>query len=303
MIYQLGSQLQESELATILANDSSAVIITTEIECPHILDALHIHAEMELSLQEIFFCKVESQQDCLYGTLAIPPLLDVLGKRYQIAYFVTDKYVVLIDNTEFTLRLVKRIRTKKVHQGETREHFLFNFIAEFISRDALVLESYERSLMEMEDEASKGFSDHFQSRLQPLRKQLLTLRSYYDQLTDMIRELEDNEDRYFARKQLKYFGTAADRADRLKDRTDYLLEYARQVRDAYQAMVDAKQNDNMKFLTIISTIFFPLTLITGWYGMNFENMPELKSGYPIIILVSVVVVLVCLLIFKKKKIL
>ncbi len=166
-----------------------------------------------------------------------------------------------------------------------------------------MLESYERSLMEMEDEASHGLTDQFQNHLQPLRKQLLTLRSYYDQLADMTRELEDNEDRYFARKQLKYFGTAADRAERLKDRTSYLLEYAQQVRDAYQAIVDARQNENMKFLTIISTIFFPLTLITGWYGMNFENMPELETGYPVIILVSVVVVLVCLMIFKKKKIL
>ncbi|MCD8083147.1 MAG: cobalt transporter [Clostridiales bacterium] len=303
MIYQLGSQLQKTDLETVLTNDVSAVIITTERDCPHILDALNIHAETDLTLREIFFCKVESQQDCLYGTLAIPPLLDVLGKRYQIAYIVTARYVILIDNSEFTLRLVKRIRTKKVHQGETRERFLYNFIAEFISRDALLLESYERSLMEMEDEASRGLSDHLQGRLQPIRKHLLTLRSYYDQLTDMIRELEDNEDRYFARKQLKYFGTAADRADRLKDRTDYLLEYARQVRDVYQTLVDAKQNENMKFLTIISTIFFPLTLITGWYGMNFENMPELESGYPVIILISVTVVLICLLIFKKKKIL
>ncbi|MCD7906021.1 MAG: cobalt transporter [Clostridiales bacterium] len=246
---------------------------------------------------------MESQPECLYGALSIPPLLDVLGERYQIAYIVTAKYVVLIDNGAFASRLINRIRTRKVHQGETRERFLSNFIAEFISRDAEMLETYENTLMEMEYEASKGIEEHFQSRLQPVRKQLLTLRSYYDQLTDMTRELEENEDRYFARKQLKYFGTAADRAERLKDRTGYLLEYARQVRDAYQALVDAKQNDNMKFLTIVSTIFFPLTLITGWYGMNFENMPELKTGYPVIILISLAVIIICLLIFKKKKIL
>ncbi|MCD8132201.1 MAG: cobalt transporter [Lachnospiraceae bacterium] len=303
MIYQLGSQLTETDLDTILETEASAVILTTDGECPRILEALDIHAEMDISLDEIYFCKVESQQECLYGTLAIPPLLDVPGQRYQIAYIVTSHYVILIDDTGFTSRLVRRIRTKKVHQGETRERFLYNFIAEFISRDAQILESYERSLMEMEDEASRGLTDQFQNRLQPLRKQLLTLRSYYDQLADMTRELEDNEDRYFARKQLKYFGTAADRAERLKNRTSYLLEYAQQVRDAYQALVDARQNENMKFLTIISTIFFPLTLITGWYGMNFENMPELETGYPVIILVSVVVVLICLLIFKKKKIL
>ncbi|MCD8084847.1 MAG: cobalt transporter [Clostridiales bacterium] len=303
MIYQLGSQLRETTMEEVLQGEGPAAILTSEEECRGVLEALDIHAELDISLSDICFCKVESQQECLYGTFAIPRLLDILGSRYQMACVITRRFVVLIDNSGFAERLINRIQAKKIHQGETRERFLYNFIAEFISRDAEILESYERVLMEMEDETAKGISDHFQSRLQPVRKQLLTLRSYYDQLADMARELEENEDRYFARKQLKYFGTAADRAERLKDRTSYLLEYAQQVRDAYQALVDARQNDNMKFLTIISTIFFPLTLITGWYGMNFENMPELEGGYPVIILVSVVVVAACLLVFKKKKIL
>ncbi len=86
-------------------------------------------------------------------------------------------------------------------------------------------------------------------------------------------------------------------------KTSYLLEYAQQVRDAYQAQVDDAQNKNMQFLTVISTIFFPLTLITGWYGMNFENMPELESGYPFVIILSLVVIIICIWIFRKKKIL
>ena len=85
-------------------------------------------------------------------------------------------------------------------------------------------------------------------------------------------------------------------------RTMHLLAYAGQVRDAYQEQVAEQQNKNMQFLTVVSTIFFPLTLITGWYGMNFENMPELKQGYPGVILLSLVVIGICILIFRKKKI-
>ena len=81
------------------------------------------------------------------------------------------------------------------------------------------------------------------------------------------------------------------------------MEYAKQVQDAYQAQVDAQQNRNMQFLTVISTIFFPLTLITGWYGMNFRNMPELENGYPGVVILSLVVIAGCIFIFKKKKIL
>ena len=58
----------------------------------------------------------------------------------------------------------------------------------------------------------------------------------------------------------------------------------------------------MQFLTVISTIFFPLTLITGWYGMNFKDMPELENGYPWVVFLSVAVIVICILIFKKKNI-
>ena len=59
----------------------------------------------------------------------------------------------------------------------------------------------------------------------------------------------------------------------------------------------------MALLTIISSIFMPLTLIAGWYGMNFKYMPELeyKAAYPIVIVISIAIVILSLVFFKKKK--
>ena len=58
----------------------------------------------------------------------------------------------------------------------------------------------------------------------------------------------------------------------------------------------------MKVFTVVTAIFLPLTLLAGWYGMNFD-MPEFKSvyGYPVVIAVSAAIVLFLILIFKKKK--
>ena len=148
-----------------------------------------------------------------------------------------------------------------------------------------------------------GIEQGFQNAIMPIRRELLTLRSYYDEIMDMGKQLEENENGFFAKKQVKYFGVISDRADRLMSKASQLLEYAQQVRDAYKAQVDAQQNNNMQFLTVISTIFFPLTLITSWYGMNFHNMPELKHGYPGVIILSVVVMITCIIIFKRKKML
>ena len=61
-------------------------------------------------------------------------------------------------------------------------------------------------------------------------------------------------------------------------------------------------NSIMKLLTIVTTVFMPLTLITGWYGMNFINMPELQweYGYPAIIIVSILVIIGCMSVFRRK---
>ena len=71
----------------------------------------------------------------------------------------------------------------------------------------------------------------------------------------------------------------------------------------FQSEIDIKQNRIMQILTIVTTVFLPLSLIVGWYGMNFAHMPELhwKYGYPMVIAVSSAVVVINLIICKKKK--
>jgi magnesium transporter len=95
----------------------------------------------------------------------------------------------------------------------------------------------------------------------------------------------------------------ADRMNNLRQEALSLREYAMQVQEVYQSEINIRQNDIMRILTIVTTIFFPLTLITGWYGMNFRYMPEFswKFGYPAVAGIGVLIVVVGLLIFKKKK--
>ena len=277
-------------------------IITDSQNAVEVLEKNEISYEGEIELNKIEFCKIEAQQGCLTGSFCIPKLLDVQGSKYRILFFVTRDKVVLVDDDEFSKRLVARISRRRNTRYKTKEIFLFNYIAEFMNRDLEQLVQFEKRLMELEETVHSGRTENFQSDILAIRRDLLILRGYYDEMMDVGRALEENENRYFAKKHLKYFGTISDRAERLMNKTSHLLEYAGQVKDAYQAKVDAKQNSNMQFLTIISTIFFPLTLITGWYGMNFQNMPELESGYPGVIILSIIVLAVCIIFFKIKKI-
>ena len=302
MIFRFGEQLISMEMEDWEADQVPAVFVTDSRHADEILAKAGILYENEIQISKIGFCRLENQQDCVVGTLCIPRLLDVLGSRYRMYFFVNRSNVVIVDDENFSLRLIRRIQQKRTHQGETKERFLYNFIAEFMSRDQEMLVAYERKHLNMEEEITRDHTTNFQSKLMPIRRELLNLRSYYDEMMDLSRELEENENGFFLKKQLKYFGTLTDRADRLMSKTGHLLEYAQQVKEAYQAQIDARQNSNMQFLTVISTIFFPLTLITGWFGMNFQNMPGLKDGYPWVVALSVVVIVGCIIIFKRKHI-
>ena len=119
----------------------------------------------------------------------------------------------------------------------------------------------------------------------------------------MTQELEENENGFFSEDKLRYIRLFMNLIDRRRDYAASLRGFAMQVHDLYHAHLEMKQNRIMTLLTVITTIFMPLTLIVGWYGMNFRYMPELewRFGYPVVIIVSIAVVTGCLLFFRKKK--
>ena len=303
IIWALGQILEKIDEEQFLEEERSAVFLVGTEDAKRAMELAGMVYEGEINPSEVGFCKLETQQECLAGSLCIPKFIDMLGKWYKMQFFINRRHIVIVDDDGFASRLIRRIRRSKTQQGDTRERFLYNVMAQFMSRDLEMLGQYEKLIMDLEENVTEGKTQGFQSKIVPVRRELLTLRGYYDELMDMGRELEANENRFFAKKQLKYFGTISDRADRFMGKTAHLLEYAQQVRDAYQAAIDAEQNKNMQFLTVLSAIFFPLTLITGWYGMNFRDMPELDNGYPGVILLSMAVIAFCIFIFKKKKIL
>ena len=112
-----------------------------------------------------------------------------------------------------------------------------------------------------------------------------------------------NEMGFFTSEEQRGFHMLEKRLARLRDEAQLLREYCLQVRELFQAELDIRQNRIMKILTIVTTVFLPLSLVAGWYGMNFTGMPELRwaYGYPAVIAASVVIVLLSLWVMKKKK--
>ena len=145
--------------------------------------------------------------------------------------------------------------------------------------------------------------DSYPAKMNDIRGNLLDLRVHYEQLIDLAQELQENENGFFREENLRYFNMFTERVIRLQATVTGQREYVTQLRDLIQSQLDERQNRIMTVLTVITSIFLPLTLIAGWYGMNFRYMPELdwRWSYPAVLVVSVLIVVCCLVLFKKKK--
>ncbi len=262
-----------------------------------------IDMELKVNADDIHSTKAEVNFDSLTGTFSIPSRRDITGKDYKYAFALDEKGIVFIDSTGVVERMVHRISVSKKWKMPSMERFIYDFLELIIARDLNILEKYEKELDQIEGEILKDAVEADLSRVNEIRGDIRDLRIHYEQLIDLGQEFEENENSFFKAENVRYFGLFTDRMTRLHDTATSLKDYTMQVRDLYHTQMEVKQNRIMTLLTVVTTIFMPLTLITGWYGMNFYNMPALTSpwGYPAVIVVSLLIVIGSLIFFKKKK--
>ncbi|HIQ80309.1 MAG TPA: hypothetical protein IAD32_03365 [Candidatus Scatavimonas merdigallinarum] len=239
-------------------------------------------------------------ENCLLCTLNIPLKRDKLRQRAKLTVIIQQKRVVIVVHNTQAQKLLNAFFLDPAAGSISCERFLYEFFESFLGNDLLFLEEMEKHLGILEDDILGGKITNCDRKIIPLKRELMYLHSYYAQLLDLFVKLQNNDHTYFT--EVALFQLLYEQADLLFDISQMLREYTVQIRELYQTQIDIKQNKTMKLLTGIATIFLPLTVITGWYGMNFVNMPELKwsFGYPMVFIVSLVISLVCIYIFKKK---
>ena len=266
-------------------------------------DTFEMVIDMDLDLKEIFLTKAEVNYDSLTGSFAIPDRKNPSGDDLKFAFVLDEKGIIFIDDGDTALGIIKGIQRIKKWKLPSLERFLYDFLDYIVKDDLRLMENYENELDSMEQAIIDGDENLPSGRLNDIRSDIRYLRIHYEQLMDLAQEFQENENGFFKQENLRYFRLFIDRAARLHDTSMSLRDYTMQLRDLYKAHLDIKQNRIMTVLTVVTTIFMPLTLIVGWYGMNFRFMPELewKGSYPVIIILSVLIVIISLIFFKKKK--
>ncbi len=254
------------------------------------------------SLQNARICKAEATSEGVYGILVIPDEQDIIHRSHRLAFHLSEDHLTFIEDGTFAQDMLVRLSTLPTGPIDSLSHCLYSFISLTIDQDSDYLHSYENHMEQIEESILDSVSSSMNRSILTIRRQLVVLASYYDSLSDMMDALTENPLFTLSGAQRRLFRSLSHRADRLLSTTQSLKEYSLTLRELYQAQIDLRQNQTMKFLTVVTTVFLPLTLIAGWYGMNFSNMPALNSsfGYPIIIAVCIVIVIMEVILFIRK---
>lgn len=185
----------------------------------------------------------------------------------------------------------------------TQEQLLHRFFVRLLQGDMDHLDALEGEIADGEDAVLAQPDAACLEKISLWRRELLRLRRYYEQLDSIFRELADNENGLLGPETARRFSNLGNRTERYLNTVQNLRESVSHLREAYQSQLSIRQNDLMKVFTVVTAVFLPLTLLTGWYGMNFAAMPELRwrYGYPAVILLGAVIVGGLLYWFKRKK--
>ncbi len=236
---------------------------------------------------------------CVWKTLVVEE-----DKKNNVFIFVAKQSIHLIGDLceldAFMVQLKEKMHTDQLSVGMVLHQYLLHLASDYY----MVTNQIENEITLLEDEILEEVGDEklYSRRILHYRKMLLLRKRRMEQYLDVVDYLLDNNNEIYDELTLSRFAILKDRFSRMFSQINSLLEYVTEVREAYQSEMDNQQNRIMSLFTVITSIFLPLTLIVGWYGMNFK-MPEFENelSYPIIIVISVSVVIFCLYYFKKKK--
>ena len=303
LYYLIEETLREVSQEDLKKTDRQYVAVLSFEEWQQNRDHFEMGIDLDTDVTDIYATKAEVNYDSLTGTFSIPDRNDLPGEDSKFAFALDEKGIVFIDDNGKVKDLIDGITRTKKWKLPSLERFIYDFLDQITKDDLRMMQRYERELDSMEQAIMDEDTDFPSDRLNDIRSDIREMTIHYEQLMDLGQELEENENNFFKAENLRYFRLFLNRMGMLHDTLAFLRDYTMQLRDLYQSHLDVKQNRIMTVLTVVTTIFMPLTLIAGWYGMNFKYMPELSwsLGYPSIIVISVLIALGSLLFFKAKK--
>jgi magnesium transporter len=220
----------------------------------------------------------------------------VLGSNFLISF--QEKEGDLFDGFRGRIQQdVGKVRKKNA------DYLLYRLIDINVDSYYTVLDKIGDIIDDIEEDAYENPSNRSFNQIQRLKKEIIFLRKALYPLREAVGRIAKGESEYIADESIRYYADVYDHIAHLIDSLDTYKDLTAGLLDIHINAMNTKMNEVMKVLTVISTIFMPLTFIVGVYGMNFHFMPELswKYGYWVVWGVMATIFFGMLAFFRRKK--
>jgi magnesium transporter len=252
--------------------------------------------------------KVEEYDGCLFLTLRMLAYDDIEQNinSEQVTLVLSKNYVISFQEKSGDVfgNIRDRIEHGKGLIRSKKSDFLFySLIDSVIDNYFIVIENVGNNLEDLEEEIFNNPSHDLLEKIQKNKNLLLTLRRSIYPLRESLSKTLRVDDKFIQPETIKYFNDVYDHTIQIIDILESYRDIISGLKDSYLSSLSLKMNQIMQVLTIMATIFIPLTFLAGIYGMNFDNIPELHwpKGYYYFWGLSVFIVLGLVFYFKRKK--
>ncbi|HSE41441.1 MAG TPA: magnesium/cobalt transporter CorA, partial [Acidobacteriota bacterium] len=223
----------------------------------------------------------------------------------ELDIFLSENYIVTYHEKDSrSINDVMRRAREKVPLFEFGVDFvLYSLLDVMVVHYLPVLESLEEQLEATEDRIFENPSPNLLRDILELKRTVIRLKRTVFPQREVINHLSRNEYHFVQKRTQAYFRDVYDHLYRMAEMTESFRDMSTAMVEAYLSTVSNRMNEIMKVLTTITTIFMPLTVITGIYGMNFQHMPELgwRYGYFAVLLVMLLVAGCLIFYFRRRK--
>lgn len=220
----------------------------------------------------------------------------ILGKNYVISFQERegDVFDFIRDRIRNNIGRIRKLGA---------DYLVYSLMDAIVDNYFTIIEKLDEEIENLEDKVISQPNPANVQAIHKLKRDLIFLRKSVLPLREVISILERGESPLVLESTNLYLRDVYGHTIQVMDTVESLRDIISGILDIYLSSINTRMNEIMKVLTIIATIFIPLTFITGIYGMNFQYMPEIKWfwGYPLILSVMLIIGIVMVIFFKRKK--
>jgi magnesium transporter len=255
--------------------------------------------------------KVDTFDKQLFIVASLPRMQEEVVTVQQVSLFVNERFIVSFcdgPDDPFT-PLIKRLQDQATRlRNNGIDYLLYAMLDLIIDQGFPVLEAFGMQLEELEEELLESANRETLARIHLIKRELILLRRMLWPQREVISQILRDESHHITEGTRLYLRDCYDHTIQIMDLLETYRDMTTSMLDIYLSSASNRLNETMRVLTVIATIFIPLTFITGLYGMNFVNdkspwaMPELHwyYGYPLALLVMLLCAGGMLAYFKRK---